>query len=179
MHLKSVKFTVGFMKREKVAIRQRPSGKRTNLTSTRTLRLIEQRYRVAAMRRDGKSVVEIAQALNMATSTVTERLKECLNLAIKETNETTDETRQIQLERLDLLIKTYIPLATETHNEVIVDRLTGLQVVVQKPPDPVYAALLLRIEERRSKLLALDMPEQKRTEETAIRVYVGINVDQV
>lgn len=169
------------MKSEKVALRKGRgiTGRKRELTSTRTLKIIEQRYTIAALRRDGHSVKEIADTVGLSTMTVSERLKECLNLAIKETNETSEESRQLQLERLDQLLRVYTPLATETHQETVIDRLTGLQTVVIRPPDPVYAALMLRIEERRSKLLALDMPEQKRVEETAIRVYVGINVDAV
>lgn len=169
------------MNSQKIALRKnrKVTGRKGEIVSTRALRIIEQRYQIANLRRDGNTIAEIAKTLNLGIATVRERLVECLNLAIKETNESTDETRQIQLERLDLLIKTYLPLATETHNEIVLDRATGVQMVVQKPPDPVYAALLLRVEERRSKLLALDLPEQKRVEETAIRVYVGIDVSKV
>jgi hypothetical protein len=39
--------------------------------------------------------------------------------------------------------------------------------------------MALSISDRRRKLLALDRPEDKATTETGVRVYVGIDIDNV
>lgn len=161
-----------------VGLRRRGTAAPSILTS-RNLRLIERRYRVACLRRDGYNLYEIAQTVGFDIQTVRADLQAMFSMAIKETNETTEENRQLQIERLDNLIKTYTPLATEHLNREVIDRTTGQPVIVIEPPNPMYANLILNIEARRAKLLALDVPEVKKLEITGVREYVGIDVESV
>jgi hypothetical protein len=154
-------------------------GKGGALTSPKAVRKIERQYQVMKLRRDGYTAVEIAATVGCAVDTVMLDIRACLNRSLNELKETTEEVREIQLQRLDSFVKTYMPLALDTHKEVRVDMATGEEIIVETPPNPTYAALLLRVEERRARLLALDIPEQKRQEESAVRVYVGIDMSKV
>lgn len=141
--------------------------------------MIQRQFQVIKMRRDGFTVAEIAEAVDCDQSTVRADLQTVLSRALKDTAETTEESRQLQINRLDLLLKTYTPFATEYHCETRLDLLTGLEIIVKVPPNPVYAKLILDIEARRAKLLALDMPEIKKHEVTGIRIYEGVDLSQV
>ncbi len=164
---------VGFRGSAKRAIRK------YGVMSPRALREIEQRYQISEMRRDGFTVREIAIALDISMATVRSSLQKALELAINTTAETTEESRQLQIERLDLLLKTYKPFATEWHKEERIDALSGQAVIIECPPDPKYANLILTIEMRRAKLLALDVPETKRLDVSGVREYVGVKVEDV
>jgi len=160
--------------------RARPrSGKRSRLTDAKTIAVIERRYQVVALRRDGLTHREIAQELGISMATVTEDLKTILNDTIIKSAETAEENRQIQIDRLDRIIKSYSPLAFEWHKEKMRDRATGKDVVVECPPDPKYAQMILAAEKRRAELLALDKPQEKATQEVAVRIYEGVDISQV
>lgn len=143
------------------------------------IEVIERRYEVMKLRRDGYTIMEIAKVVDISPKTVTNDLKDSLNATLKEHSFTTEEERQIAIERLDQLIKVYTPLATEVIHREVIDGRTGRAIVVTEPPNPAYAALLLNIEARRAKLLALDVPETKKLEVSGVREYVGINLDLV
>jgi len=142
------------------ALRTQANTKGSNvINSVQTLRQVDRRYKVVEMRRHGWSMQEIADTLKCTAKTVSEDLKEILNHTMTELNENTDEMRQMEIERYDALLKFYQPLA-EAGN-------LGA------------AGLVLSISASRRKLCALDKPEEKNQQETAIRVYVGIDVDAV
>lgn len=150
-------------------------GKRLSMDA---IRVIERRYQVVGLRRDGYSIKEISDTLNISVETARKDLEFLLTHTIKETAETCEENRQIQIERLDLLIKSYTPLATQWHKEVRVNK-DGSECVIECPPNPAYATLILNVEQRRAKLLALDVPETKNINHTGIREYVGVNMEEV
>jgi len=162
-------------------VRSGPSGRGgvAKVTSVQSVRIIERRYKVMMMRRDGHSIAEIADALNVAESTVRSDEVEVLNRMASEMSETAAENRQLQIQRLDALLKAYMPIA-RGYTEIVDDpaSLSGKREKVY-PPDPVMGAMVIKIEERRSKLLALDMPEDKGGALTGVREYVGVDMDQV
>ncbi len=129
------------------------------VNSVQTLRQIDRRYKVVEMRRQGWSYQDIANALGCTAVTASEDMKEVMGLTMKELSETTDEMRQLEIERYDALLRFYQPLA--------------------EAGNLAAAGLVLSISASRRKLCALDKPEEKNQQETAIRVYVGIDVDAV
>jgi predicted transcriptional regulator len=114
---------------------------------------------VVELRRQGYSFQQIADTLGCTTVTASEDAKAVMGLAIKEFAETTEEMRQLEIERYDALLRFYQPLA--------------------EAGNLAAASLSLQISDRRRKLLALDKPEEKNQQETAIRIYVGVDVDAV
>lgn len=148
------------------------------LRDAHEVEVIERKYQIVELRRQGYTVIQIARELNISPPTVSRDLKDVLNNTVRLYQESTEESRQLQIERLDKLLKVYIPYAEEPHTEIRQD-MNGNDVFVQVPPNPVYAALVLKIEERRAKLMALDKPENKNDEVSAIREYVGIDMDEV
>lgn len=150
-----------------------------NIVTVDAVRKIQQKFQVITLRRDGHTIAEIAECMGLTMETVRKVEVNVLNEIISVYSETTEEHRQIQLDRLDQLTKVYTPFATQTHKEQVVDPLSGQMIIVEVPPNPGYAALLLKIEERRAKLLSLDVPEVKRLDVTGIREYIGIRMDEV
>lgn len=153
-------------------------GNHSLLTADR-IEIVERRYEVVQLRRDGYTIHQISQVLGVTHAVVTKDLRDSLNLTITEHNLTTDQERQIAIERLDNLIRSITPLATEVIHEKVIDGRSGKEIIVTNPPNPAYGALLLQAETRRAKLLALDVPEIKKLEVTGIREYIGINIDEV
>lgn len=143
------------------------------------IRQMERRYQVLQMRRDGHNLKDIADALHIGVVQVRADLVFVLSLTAREMMETSEEQRQLQNERLDVLLKTYIPLATNTHNEVLVDKQTGQESIVTMPPDPKMAQVVLSTMQRQAKLNALDVPEVKKLDVTGIREYVGVDIESV
>lgn len=139
----------------------------------------ERRYAVVCLKRDGYSVPEIADMMSMEPKQVEKDIEFVLKMTRSESGKATEIERALQIERLDQLIKAYTPLAVDHHKEAMVDKFTGQVVIVTKPPDPAYGNLVLSVEARRAKLLALDKPETKKLDITAIRQYVGVDVDDV
>ncbi len=129
------------------------------LLSPKTVRELELDWQIFEMRRDGHTVQEIATYLGIALSTVRDHIIKVLNRTISETAETAEENRQLQIDRLDSILKQYMPMAT------------GGSLAA--------ASMVLSVEARRAKLLALDVPEVKRVDVTGIREYVGVDVEKV
>ena len=128
-------------------------------TSPRSVNLLERRYRVWVMRKDGYTLQEIAESLGVSVAAARLDLVAIAKRLVGELAETVEENRQLQIARLDALLKKYQPLAED-------GKLAA-------------AGMVLSIETRRSKLLALDTPETKRLEVSGIREYVGVDLAQV
>lgn len=139
---------------------------------------IERRYQAIHLRKMGHTVQEIADALKVTPITIREDIREVLRVSIHETAETSEEERQLQVERLDALLKEYLPLC-QLHTEKRVDVTTGKEVLVLTPPNAIYGQLILSIEARRAKLKALDVPETKKLEVSGVRIYPGVDLDEV
>lgn len=120
---------------------------------------LERRYRVWSLRKDGYSYREISVALGITESIAKSDVTVIAKRLVSDLGETVEESRMIQVVRLDALIKKYHPMAEQGNLSA--------------------AAMVLAIEARRSKLLALDTPETKKLDVTGIRQYVGVNLDLV
>lgn len=129
------------------------------MTSATALRLLERRYSVWSLRKQGFSVHDIAATTGHTEDTVRKDIVTIAERMAKELGESVEESRFLQVERLDALLVKFQPLA--------------------EAGSVPAASMVLQIEARRSKLLALDMPEQKKLDVTGIREYVGINIDDV
>lgn len=132
---------------------------KAKITSTRAIRMIERQYQVLKLRKEGLTIHAIAEQLKINDSAVREALKLVLERISTALVETVEESRQLQVERLDALLLRYMPLAESGNLSA--------------------ASMVLMIEARRSKLLALDTPETKRIETTGIREYIGVDLDKV
>jgi len=155
------------------------SGKRSRLTDAKAIAVIERRYRVVGLRRDGYTHKEIAEELNISPQTVSQDLKMILTETIIKTEETVEEDRALATARLDKITKAFMPLATEEHYETAVDPVTGKKIAVLVPPDPKFANVILAAETRRAKLRGTDKPELKQLEVSGVRIYEGVDLDQV
>lgn len=129
------------------------------MLAAKNIRMMERRYQVVKMRKEGYTTKEIADTLGINVVTVRDDIVRLLKQTITETAETTEENRQLQIERLDGLLKKYYGMA----------EMGSLAA----------AATVLAIEARRAKLLALDVPETKKLDVTGIREYVGIDPNDV
>ncbi len=154
-------------------------GRGARLTHASAIAEVELRYRIVELRRNGLTHKQISDALGLCPQTIADKLSDILTNTIIKYQGTTEEERQIQLEQIDNLIKTYTPLANDVHNEVRVDQRTKQEVIITVPPDPYYAKVLLDCIRSKAKLLALDIPEVKKLEVTGTRIYPGVNVDEV
>ncbi len=131
---------------------------------------MERRYRAVELRKQGFLLREIAVELQVEEGTVSADLKAVLFNLIEQAQGTMEEQRVLALERLDGMLKAYYPIATEpliTEDGLII------------PMNMAAAQLVLQIEARRAKLLALDTPESKADPETGVREYVGVDTDLV
>ena len=163
-----------------VALRKlRPVRGPGALISTTTVRIVERRFQVVTLRREGYTVQEIADVLGISTTLVRLDIQETLNQTITETAETTEENRQLQIERLDGLIKELIPLTKAQEVDEVNTSLEGGFITRLIPPSIPAALAVASIEAQRAKLLALNVPEVKRLEVSGVREYVGVDVDQV
>lgn len=120
---------------------------------------LERRYRVWTLRKDGYSFREISQALGVTESAARNDVAVIAKRLVSDLGETVEESRMLQVVRLDALIKKYQPMAEQGNLSA--------------------ASMVLAIEARRSKLLALDTPETKKLDVTGIRQYIGVNLDLV
>lgn len=126
--------------------------------------ILERRYRVLEMRREGMSILEIQESLKGTTTpasvdTIRADIVAVLSMLAKQTNETAEEMRQLISERYDLMLKPSIEMAKKG----------GLAAM----------GTVLAIERDRRKMLALDVPEVKKLDITGIREYVGVNLEDV
>jgi DNA-binding CsgD family transcriptional regulator len=129
------------------------------ILSPNSAQALARRYQVFALRKDGYTIREIAETLNLSEESVHRDLKTVMSRLATELAENVEENRTLQIARLDALLKKYQGLAEGGNLS--------------------SASMVLAIETRRSKLLALDVPEQKKLEVTGIREYVGIDLNEV
>lgn len=129
------------------------------VAGVQTARILERRYKIMEMRKDGIRIDVIAATLKCCINTVREDIQEVLGQTATKLFETVEEARNLELERYDSLLRRYQPLA--------------------EAGNLAAAGLVIQISRERRKLLALDQPEVKNIDETAIRVYVGVDMDAV
>ena len=129
------------------------------ILSVQTARIVERRYKVMALRRQGVPIHEVAELLGNSPATIRDDIQQVLGALATAMFEGTEEDRNLERFRMDSLLQRYQPLA--------------------EAGNLAAASLVLAISDRRRKLLSLDIPEKKSEETTAIRVYVGVDIDAV
>ncbi len=152
------------------------------MLAAKAARRIELEFQCFEMRTAGHAIRVIAQTLECDEGTVRNCLESLMTRAATQTNENVEEARQLQMERLDLMLVKYMKLAQGYSEEVdVMDPLSKQMVrkMVTHAPNQGAASLVLAIEARRSKLCALDLPEVKKLEVTGVREYVGVDVNKV
>jgi hypothetical protein len=102
---------------------------------------------------------KIAEMLGCGTETIKHDLQEVLGQTATALFENTEEARNLERSRYDALFARYQPLA--------------------EAGDKAAAMIVLQISKELRRMEALDKPEERRTEETGVRVYVGIDIDAV
>lgn len=150
-----------------------------DVISPRMIKVIERRRKVILLRAQGWDYEAIAHAIESTVRTVRSDVIECLGIAATELLLTSENERELQKIRLDMLLKTHLTLATDNHVEERIDKNTGTKILISVPPDPAYASIALKVMERQAKLMALDSPEVKKLEVSGIREYLGIDMDKV
>lgn len=163
------------------------------ILSPETAQKIVNEWQCFEMRRDGYSYMEISRALEITPGIVRRHLEAAYSRTLNELQETVEEARQLEIERLDALVVTYSKLA-HGYKEVVdvpVMNAAGNPIKdndgniitmpkeVQHAPNMGAASILLSVQARRAKLLALDAPEVKKIEHSGIREYVGVDISQV
>lgn len=110
----------------------------------------EKRKRALALREANLSYEEIAQAMGWKHRETARRFVE---RALKATyQEPADEVRRLELRRLDRLARDWWPLAIARK-----DKKTGEEL----PPDPEALDRLMKLMDRRAKLLGLDLAQPR------------------
>lgn len=129
------------------------------MLEARNLALLERRYQVWTLRKDGYTYHDIAQTLGISEFVAREDVMTIGKRLTTELSDSVDEDRQLQVDRLNAMLKKFQPQA--------------------EAGNLAAASMVLAIEGRRAKLLALDRPEVKRLDVTGIREYVGVDMDKV
>jgi predicted transcriptional regulator len=156
---------------------QRAADRR--VASPRMVKYIENRRKALNLRAQGWTYNDIGEVLGASAGVISEMVRSALNLSLSDMKESTEEVRELQNTRLDMIVKGHMPFASEITQEIVEDKATGERIVVSRPPRVDSAMTVLKAEERRSKLLALDVPEIKKLEVSGIREYVNIDISQV
>lgn len=81
-----------------------------------------------------------------------------------ELTQTAEETRTLELTRLDHLQQKWWNRATLGYKKKELNPITGMVEEIDMPPDPKAAELILRFMDKRHKLLGLDAPITVRTD---------------
>lgn len=162
--------------RIKAATNSKP--KAGNVLSPKRVAVLERRFKIVNLRANGLSLKEIADELRLSVPTVSEDLKTVMEDTVLKTNEDAEVARKLQDMRLDKIVRSHLPIATEAHMEKV-KTAGGKEVVVLQPPSTASAQIVLQAEQRRGKLLGLDLPETKRVEISGIREYVGVDLDKI
>lgn len=130
------------------------------LVSVETARMLERRYQVLELRKNGCSFVEIATILGCSRQTAERDMEEVFAQTADTILDSAPVVRATEMERYMALLKRFQPLA--------------------EAGNLAAAGMVLSVSDRIRKLQAADKPEEKhKAEETGVRVYVGINVEDV
>lgn len=108
-------------------------------TSSRVI-AAERRRNALGLRRNGATYGQIAEALEVSVATAHRYVKQALDALEQETKETATEIRNLELERLDYMLRVLAPLVEQA----------------AKDGDYRPMQMQLRVQERRARLLGLD-----------------------
>lgn len=103
----------------------------------------ERRLEALRLRRDGYTYQQIASALGVSVSRAHDLVTGAYRQLREELSETADDALQLDLSRLDGLLRAHWPRAVGAGAE---------------PPDPKSAEVVLKMIDRRARLLGLDAP---------------------
>lgn len=156
------------------------------------LQVAKRREQLIAMRRDGHSWSEIAQALDyFDAAAACQDLRRALEHHQKQLALTLDEQRQIELEKLDRLERAALAVLNRPHVHVSggkVVRDTELddegnevagQPLLDDGPSLQAIETLRRLAERRARLLGIDAPTRVEAEGTLEVRVVGVDVEDL
>jgi DNA-binding CsgD family transcriptional regulator len=162
---------------EKRAIRRTQKVSALALNASKVI-VLERRFSVMNLRAKGYSLSEISTELGISPQTASQDIIAVMEDTVMATNEQVEHVRKLQDMRLDMIVKSHLPFATEAHKEVVQTAM-GQKVVVERPPSTASAQIVLQTEQRRGKLLGLDVPEVKRMEISGIREYIGVSLEDI
>lgn len=120
----------------------------------RSAEVIEKERRAVELRLSGYSYPEIAAELGISVSNAFNRVQSALTTTIAKTAEDAEKVRNMELHRLDALLR---PLYAQA-----------------KAGDPKATEMCLKIMDRRAKYLGLDSPEKLKLESDGISITCGI-----
>lgn len=109
------------------------------------------------LRGEGKSYAKIADALGISKTRAHELVLEGLDELIVQSAESAEQVRTLELGRLDDLLDRLVVKLSLQRREV--QAKSGLMVMVPDPNERTVDAIL-RVMERRAKLLGLDAPQE-------------------
>lgn len=136
------------------------AGDRSSKTSPRRVNVALRRAKALEMRAAGAKYEEIRQALGYSSrGAATQDVQRALAATVREV---ADEVRQLELMRLDQMWVEVLKVLRRQHVTVSNGRVVTLDDQPIEDDGPVLQAIdrLLRIQERRAKLLGLDAPKQ-------------------
>ena len=142
----------------KVRDRPNPRVKRSPLSPANCIR-IEQEFQALELRKRGYTYKEIADTMGIYVTLVTSLLEDVLTRHVKACQETVENVRLLEAERLDCMYKSI-------HDGIEKGSLGHVDIG-------------LKVMQRRAKMLGVDMPESKDIKVSGIREYVGIDIGQV
>jgi hypothetical protein len=126
-------------------------------------RATEVRQRCLDLRVTGMSFSQIATAVGLSKTAVVKHVHRALDDIVKQTDETAERLRSLEIERLDKLQRAAERVLARNHvfvnaGKVVYDGQTKLE-----DDGPVLNAVdrLLRIAERRARLMGLDAPKRQ------------------
>lgn len=122
----------------------------------------ERRRNALGLRRNGATYEQIAEALDISVSTARNYIKDALEAITKDIAETADEIRELELQRLDHMLRVLAPKIETSAAE----------------GDYRPMQMQLRIQERRAKLLGLDAPS-KHDHSGKVQVAHGIQRGEI
>lgn len=163
----------------KIIEKRKRLTKRGGVLSPANVAKMERRFKVIDMRASGASYDEIAIELKIPVATVAADIKLLMEETVKVTEETTELARAVADRRLDKMIAAHMPYATTEREVPVKDPLTGAVRAVKAPPSTAHAQIVLQVDQRKSKLLGLDKPEEKHLKVSGIREYIGVKWDDV
>jgi hypothetical protein len=131
----------------------------------RDVHQVERDARAVDLRRAGLTYRQIAAELDLSVSCAHDAVQRGLADSVVETNE---EVRRLELDRLDHLARTALKVIAKPHLAVSQGRVVKHPATGEPLADdgPALAAIdrLLKIQDRRARLLGLDAPTRTRVE---------------
>lgn len=135
-----------------------PGGPRESKTSPRRLRTAERRAQALKLRAAGMKYPDIAAQLGYASRGAA--AQDVQRALLENVGEPAAELRALEVERLDMLWQTAMRVLAGKHPTVSNGRVVMIDGTPVPDVGPVLAAIdrLLKIQERRARLLGLDSP---------------------